>query len=73
MKKIEILDSVWFGTIGIVKIDTGFETKWYIGKGEGISQKDDEEFIASYGTPFYPKMLSLFFMDNISRTELKNS
>ena len=25
----KIIDSVWFDKIGIVKVDTGYETKWY--------------------------------------------
>ena len=28
---MNVLDSTWYGEIGIVKVDNGFETKWYIG------------------------------------------
>lgn len=50
--KSKILGSVWYGKIGIVLIDDGYEQKAYIGIGFGISQDEDEQFIANYGTPF---------------------
>jgi len=49
-----IFESVWYGTIGIVKVYNGFETKWYIGQGKGDSQDEDENLIADYGYPFIP-------------------
>lgn len=52
--KRKIFDSVWYGTIGIVKIYNGFETKWYIGQGKGDDQVEDENLIADYGYPFIP-------------------
>jgi hypothetical protein len=64
-RKYNVIDSVWFGKTGIVKIDNGFKIKWYIGEGEGIIKEDDEQKIAAYGMPFYPQVLtSNFFVDN---------
>lgn len=66
-KKIDILDSVWFGnltegtTIGIVKINTGYGVKWYIGLAEGDDKSYDEQFIAKWGTPIFPDQLKEFF------------
>lgn len=53
----KITGSIWFSllngkTIGIVLVDTGFELKAYIGTAIGENQKDDEKFIAKYGSPF---------------------
>ena len=56
-----IVDTHWFGTIGIVKIHNGFETKWYIGQGFGIDERIDAEHIAKHGQPFYPQAMSFFF------------
>lgn len=58
---MNVLDSTWYGEIGIVKVDNGFETKWYIGKGFGADQHIDEQFIATHGMPVYPQMLEGFF------------
>ncbi len=64
-RKYNVIDSIWFGKMGIVKIDNGFEIKWYIGEGEGIIKEDDEQKIAAHGMPFYPQMFtSNFFVDN---------
>jgi len=56
-----IVDAYWFGTIGIVKIHNGFETKWYIGEGRGIDEENDRQQIAKYGIPFYPQSMDFFF------------
>jgi hypothetical protein len=61
MRNSKIIDSVWFNRIGIVKVDTEFEIKWYIGEGKGLNQQEDEDTIANRGTPFYPKPLENFF------------
>jgi len=58
---MKIIDSFWFGLVGIVKIHNGFETKWYIGQGIGTDQKADELHIAQYGKPFRPKEMQWFF------------
>jgi hypothetical protein len=60
-KKYNVIDSFWFGTIGIVKIDNGFEEKWYIGEASGLNKEDDEQYIATFGKPFYPKTMEQFF------------
>lgn len=45
----------WYnGTIGIVKVDTGFEIKYYIGTGYGQDEKEDIEKILKHGSRFYP-------------------
>ncbi len=67
---MKIKGSVWFtsmqpkGTIGIVLIDNGYEEKAYIGLGEGLDQKCDEETIAKVGGKFpveLAKKLILYF------------
>ena len=66
-EQAKILDSIWFTSlgdssiIGIVKIDTGYGTKWYIGSAEGTDQKYDEQYIAQWGTPIFPNQLKEFF------------
>lgn len=57
----KILESVWFDKIGIVKIDNGYETKWYIGVGKGNNKELDEKIIMHGGMTFSPKALQLFF------------
>ena len=43
----EVLNSIWFGKIGIVEVKTLFNgIKYYIGKGNGLNQEDDEQHIA---------------------------
>ena len=53
---MKILDSVWFTQyahcIGIVKVQTYDEIKFYIGVGNGRDQKADEQFIAERGARF---------------------
>lgn len=58
-----VLDSFWFGYIGIVKVKSGNhgEVKFYIGQGSGEDQHADEQHIARTGTPVYPQTLNLFF------------
>jgi len=58
---MKIIDSVWFDKIGIVKIDNGFETKWYIGMAGGHNKELDEKRIALAGMPVHPKLLQGFF------------
>jgi len=55
---MEILETQWYTLktgecIGIVKINTGFEVKTYIGKGLGLDEKEDTEIILKSGVPFY--------------------
>ena len=57
---MKIIDSYWFGLIGIVKIHNGFETKWYIGTGLGLNEAEDAEHIATLGQPFHPDSMKYF-------------
>ena len=57
----KIIDSVWFDKIGIVKVDTGYETKWHIGIGKGNNKEIDEKIIMHGGMQVHPKALQLFF------------
>ena len=56
---IKVLDAWWYGTIGIVKVDTGFEVKYYIGTGYGKDEKEDIEKIVKYGSRFYPEVFEV--------------
>jgi hypothetical protein len=58
---MKIIDSVWFDKIGIVKVDTGYETKWYIGIGKGNNKEIDEKTIVYAGTQIVPRVLQGFF------------
>jgi hypothetical protein len=52
--KYDVLESVWYGKVGIVKVNTTWDgIRWYIGVGEGLSQEDDEQHIAAYGNTFH--------------------
>ncbi len=56
---IKVLDSWWYGTIGIVKVYTGFEVKYYIGTGYGQDEKEDIDKILKYGSRFYPEVFEV--------------
>ena len=57
MQKYNVIESVWYNKIGIVTVVDDFgNQKMYIGLGDGFNQEDDEQLIASYGTPFYPQI-----------------
>lgn len=62
MGDYNVIDSVWFGTIGIVRVrpEHGYD-KFYIGTGIGDNQHNDEQAIAASGMPYYPPMLEGFF------------
>jgi len=49
---VKVIGSIWFGKIGIVLIDNGFERKSYIGNGYGLNQSDDEQYISKMGNKF---------------------
>lgn len=53
---IEVLNAWWYGTIGIVKVYTGFEVKYYIGTGYGQDEREDIERILQFGSRFYPEV-----------------
>lgn len=40
--------------IGIVKVDTGYEDKYYIGIADGEDENRDIQQILDYGSRFYP-------------------
>lgn len=74
MNETKILSSLWFGHIGIVKVFNGFETKWYIGNGEGYSIEADERYIADYGTKFYPSQFqNSEFFKNVDTSNVDTS
>lgn len=67
-----VVSAVWFGTIGIVRVRPDYsdghsqnrdygDDKFYIGSGHGHDAKKDEQHIAEWGMPFYPKNLKNFF------------
>lgn len=60
-EKYNVVDAIWFNTIGIVKIDTGYGFKWYIGDASGEDEEYDMQYIAKYGIPVYPGALKEFF------------
>ena len=57
----QIIDSVWFDKVGIVKISNKYQHKWYIGVGKGKNQKLDEEYVAKRGCPIDINSLAYFF------------
>lgn len=60
LKLIKVLNVWWYnGTIGIVKVDTGFEVKYYIGTGYGKDEKEDIEKILKFGSRFYPEVFEV--------------
>ena len=62
MTKYNVLDSIWFDKMGIVKVETKFSgVKFYIGKGLGLNEKEDEQLIAKNGMPVPIKSIQRFF------------
>lgn len=62
MGDYNVIDSVWFGNIGIVRVRPEYgDDKFYIGTGIGDIQHNDEQAIAMRGMPYYPKALEGFF------------
>jgi hypothetical protein len=60
-EEYNVIDAIWFNNIGIVKVDTGYGLKWYIGNGSGENAEYDKQYIAKYGIPVYPGVLKQFF------------
>ena len=59
-KEFKVLNVWWYnGTIGIVKVYTGFEVKYYIGTGYGQDEKEDIEKILKRGSRFYPEVFEV--------------
>lgn len=52
----KILDVYWFcaghGNVGIVRVDDGFEIKYYVGQCSGIDAEKDAQWIADWGSSF---------------------
>lgn len=52
----EILDAIWFsngsGCIGIVKVRSYDEIKFYISSVPGLSEDADKHYVADYGSRF---------------------
>lgn len=62
MQKYNVVDSIWFEKMGIVKVKTKFSGhKFYIGKGLGFNEKEDEQSIARNGMPVPIKTIQRFF------------
>lgn len=62
MEKYNVIDSVWFGVIGIVRVRPEYgPDKFYIGTGHGYNKEQDEQHIAEWGLPYYPEHLESFF------------
>jgi hypothetical protein len=60
-QEYNVVDSFWFGYIGIVRVKTGNgDIKYYIGQGKGEHQHADEQHIAGYGQPVSLDGLNLF-------------
>lgn len=59
----KVLNSVWYSPwnlddiqIGIVKVDTGYEIKSYIGLADGFDEQEDIKLILERGCRFYPEI-----------------
>lgn len=54
---LKILDSIWYGKLGIIKAKDKItnETKIYIGEGEGLDVQTDIYRIVSFGTKHTPE------------------
>ena len=63
--KYEVVNSIWFNHIGIVKVKTNyFGFKYYIGAGIGLDQEEDEQKIARNGMPVSKSMINEFFKED---------
>jgi hypothetical protein len=63
--KYEVVNSIWFNHIGIVKVKTNyFGNKYYIGAGTGLDQEEDEQKIARNGMPVSKSMINEFFKED---------
>ncbi len=67
----KILNSIWYTPIGttdciwIVKVDTGFWIKFYIGNATGKNQEEDEQHIAKMWAPVFTDSLIKLFEHDI--------
>lgn len=64
-EKYEVVKSIWFNHIGIVKVKTNyFGYKYYIGQGAGLDEEEDEQKIARNGMPVSKLMIDEFFKED---------
>jgi hypothetical protein len=62
MGEYNVIDSIWFGAIGIVRVRPEYgEDKFYIGASDGTNQRQDEQKIARSGMPYYSSAVERFF------------
>lgn len=62
MSDYKVVDSIWFGVIGIVRVRPEFgDDKFFIGTGHGHNKEQDEQHIAEWGLPYRPKAIEPFF------------
>ena len=63
--RYEVVNSIWFNHIGIVKVKTNyFGYKYYIGQGAGLDQDEDEQKIARNGMPVHKSLINEFFKED---------
>jgi hypothetical protein len=63
-EKYDVVKSIWFNRIGIVKVQSQyFGFKYYIGEGKGLDQEEDEQKIARNGIPIYKESIEQFFKE----------
>lgn len=64
-EKYEVVNSIWFNHIGIVKVKTQyFGYKFYIGQGAGLDQEEDEQKIARNGMPVNKSIINEFLKED---------
>jgi hypothetical protein len=63
--KFEVIDSIWFKKIGIVKVKTKYRGIQYsIGVSKDTERAENEQRIARLGESISPKQLMDFFKNN---------
>ena len=62
---IEVLDAIWFGTVGICRcrVTEGMDTyvRYYIGNGTGSNEEIDREYVSAYGSTFPTRAGDMLF------------
>lgn len=63
-KAYNVVNTLWFtgpfNTIGIVKVDTGYGIKYYMGMGAGNDAEADQQYIAAHGVRVHPELVKSF-------------
>jgi len=49
---MKILDVMWFGNVGIARVDSFGEIKYYIKEVDGLDEEHDKQDIANWGCSF---------------------